>query len=95
MLTWRQLRFRVLMPALVILTGILFTHQFAWAGDKKLPADIDSGLGYLYEFAAPETTTPFEVSRIDKLMAFVLAPKDDGASSAGHSGAFFGSHGLP
>ena len=88
MLTRRQLRFNALFSALVTLTATLLAYHLAWAGDKKLPADIDSGLGYLYEFADPQTTTPFEVQRVDQVMAFVLSPKDEGTSSAGRSGAF-------
>lgn len=88
MLTRRQMRFNVILPALVILTGTLFFDYPAWAGADKLPADIDSGLGYLYEFADPQTTTSFEVERIDKLMAFVQASGKEGTSSAGRSGAF-------
>jgi hypothetical protein len=88
MLIRRQLRYNIIIPALVILTGILCFHHGAWAGATKLPADIDSGLGYLYEFADPQTTMPLEVERLDNLMAFIQTPKNEGASSAGHSGAF-------
>ena len=88
MLIWRQLRFSVLIPAMTILTGALFCVPEAWAGSPKLPSDIDSGLGYLYEFADPQTTTPFEIERLAKLLAFIQTPRNEDASSAGHSGAF-------
>jgi hypothetical protein len=86
--TQRQLRFNVIISVLVALIGMLSCGHGAWADTKKLPADIDSGLGYLYEFADPQTTTPFEVQRLDKLLAFIQIPRNEGASSAGHSGAF-------
>ena len=73
---------------MVVLAVVLMIPFEARADSKKLPADIDSGLGYLYEFSDPQTTTAFEVQRLDKLMAFILTPKSDGISSAARSGAF-------
>ena len=87
MQSWRQFRGRMFQAALVCLAGILCLTPGTWAAEQ-LPANIDGGLGYLYEFAEPETTTPFEVERLAKLMTFILTPKDEGVSIAGRSGAF-------
>ena len=83
-------QFTELPPFIVvaILTATLAVASGAHAGSKKLPADIDSGLGYLYEFSDPQTTTPFEITRLEKLITFLLTSKPDGVSSAGRSGAF-------
>ena len=88
MLTWRQLRYPQIVPILMILTGALLIFPLAEADADKLPADIDSGLGYLYEFSDPQTTTPFEVARLEKLLAYIVTPREDGVSSAGRSGLF-------
>ncbi len=87
MQSWRQFRGRIFQAALVCLAGILCLIPSTWAAEQ-LPANIDGGLGYLYEFAEPETTTPFEVERLAKLMTFILTPKDEVVSIAGRSGAF-------
>ncbi len=88
MLTWRQIRYPHITTVLVILTAALLIAPRAEADTDKLPADIDSGLGYLYEFSDPQTTTPFEVARLEKLLAYIVTPRKDGASSAGHAGLF-------
>ncbi|MDJ0883381.1 MAG: hypothetical protein QNJ48_04440, partial [Desulfobacterales bacterium] len=88
MLTWRQIRYPHITSVLVILTAALLIAPRAKADTDKLPADIDSGLGYLYEFSDPQTTTPFEVARLEKLLAYIVTPRKDGASSAGHAGLF-------
>ncbi len=77
-----------LISVLMILVAVLAVPSGAEAASPKLPAEIDSGLGYLYEFADPQTTTPFEAQRIGKLVAFILTPRAGGTSSAGRSGAF-------
>ena len=87
MRSWRQLRGRKFPAALVCLTGILALTNGTWAAER-LPATIDGGLGYLYEFADPQTNKPFEAQRLDKLMAFILTPREDGATSAGRDGLF-------
>ncbi len=84
----RQTNEYSLFTILAILTVTLAVSTGAHAGSKRLPADIDSGLGYLYEFSDPQTTTPFEVLRLEKLITFLLTSKADGVSSAGRSGAF-------
>ncbi len=84
----RQTSPSLLFFALAFLTVTLVIVTGARAGSDKLPADIDSGLGYLYEFADPQTTTPFEVPRLEKLITFLLKSRADGASSKGRSGAF-------
>ncbi len=76
-----------LVPLLIIITTLAIASG-AHAGSKKLPNDIDSGLGYLYEFSDPQTTTPLEIPRLEKLIAYLLTAKADGVSSAGRSGAF-------
>ncbi len=88
MQSWRQIRSILNIPGLLILVVSLTIPTGASVASEKLPAEIDSGLGYLYEFADPQTTTPFEVQRLEKLMAFILTPKPEGTSSAGRSGAF-------
>ncbi len=78
-------------PQLIIaatLTVALAIAPAASADAHKLPAEIDSGLGYLYEFSDPQTTTALEIPRLEKLIAFLLTDKADGVSSAGRSGAF-------
>ncbi len=72
----------------MILAAVLAVPSGADAASQKLPAEIDSGLGYLYEFADPQTTTSFEAQRLDKLVAFMLTPRAGGTSSAGRAGAF-------
>jgi hypothetical protein len=88
MQTRRQLRRKKIMPVLVGLAVAILMSGTAAAAADQLPADIDGGLGYLYEFAEPGTTAPFETARLAKLLAFVLAPRDEGVSMPGHSGAF-------
>jgi hypothetical protein len=78
----------LVLPAIAGLAVVLSMFGVAAAAADRLPADIDGGLGYLYEFSNPETTTPFQVQRLEKLMTFVLAPRDEGLSMPGHSGAF-------
>ena len=77
--------FLVMVTTLVAMLAIVCGAN---ADSKTLPADIDSGLGYLYEFSDPQTTAPFEAPRLEKLITFLLTAKADGVSSAGHSGAF-------
>ncbi len=75
-------------PILALLSAALLLSPSSAVAEDKLPADIDSDLGYLYEFSDPATATPFEIQRVEKLMAFILTPRKDGATSAGRNGLF-------
>jgi hypothetical protein len=86
--TRRQIRRPLTASLTACLAGVILLAGSSAAADAALPADIDGGLGYLYEFANPETATSFEAARLEKLMAFVLAERKAPASMEAHDGTF-------
>ncbi|MBL0712550.1 MAG: hypothetical protein JJV98_02505 [Desulfosarcina sp.] len=68
---FRQLAFKTLKRALFTLAGLLLVSGAGRAASDQLPASIDNGMGYLYEFTDPDTTGSFETRRIAAVMDYM------------------------